>query len=253
MSIRRPGARVADAQAALEERDGRRLRLDDDLDRPVEQRILVRVEVAVLAVGVLDALSGPRAATRRAPARAGRGTARRSARSPPRSRRRPGARCRREVPSGLKSMSPWPSRLSAPAWSRITRESVWLETANAIRDGNVRLDHPGDHVHRRPLRREHEVDADGARLLREPDDGVLDLLRRDHHQVGELVDHDEQVRQRLLAALAEGAVHLGQVARAHDARCARSGAPSRRRRCASTAAASFGLETTGVSRCGIDS
>ena len=47
------GARVADAQAALEERDRRGLRLDDDLDRLVEQRVVVGVEVAVLAtVGV---------------------------------------------------------------------------------------------------------------------------------------------------------------------------------------------------------
>ena len=61
--------------------------------------------------------------------------------------------------------------------------------------GDVRLDHPGDHVHGRPLRGEHEVDADGAGLLREADDRVLDLLRRDHHQVGELVDDDEQVRE----------------------------------------------------------
>ena len=36
-------------------------------------------------------------------------------------------------------MSPWPSRLSAPCWSRMTRESVWLETANAIRDGTFAL------------------------------------------------------------------------------------------------------------------
>src|SRR3954465_8903037 len=36
-------------------------------------------------------------------------------------------------------MSPWPSRLSAPAWSRITRESVWLETAKAIRLGTFAL------------------------------------------------------------------------------------------------------------------
>ena len=43
------------------------------------------------------------------------------------------------MPSGLKSMSPWPSRLSAPFASRITRESVWLETANAIRDGTFAL------------------------------------------------------------------------------------------------------------------
>jgi hypothetical protein len=36
-------------------------------------------------------------------------------------------------------MSPWPSRLSAPDESRITRLSVWLETANAIRDGTFAL------------------------------------------------------------------------------------------------------------------
>ena len=46
------------------------------------------------------------------------------------------------------------------------------------------------------LRREHEVDADRARLLREADDRVLDVGGRDHHQVGELVDHAEDVRQR---------------------------------------------------------
>src|SRR5919106_1783008 len=39
--------RVADSEAPLEKRDRGGLRLDDDLDRPVEQRILVRVEVAV--------------------------------------------------------------------------------------------------------------------------------------------------------------------------------------------------------------
>ena len=43
------------------------------------------------------------------------------------------------MPSGLKSMSPWPSRLSAPFESRITRESVCDETAKAIRDGTFAL------------------------------------------------------------------------------------------------------------------
>jgi hypothetical protein len=95
----------------------------------------------------------------------------------------PWTRCSRDVPSGLKSMSPWPRRLSAPEPSRITRESVWLETGERDPARDVRLDHPGDHVHRRALRREHEVDPDGARLLGEPDDRVLDRLRRDHHQV----------------------------------------------------------------------
>ena len=59
------------------------------------------------------------------------------------------------------------------------------------------------------------MDPDGPRLLGEPDHRVLHRLRRDHHQVGELVDHDEDVRERRLAALAEGAVRLVDVAGAH--------------------------------------
>ena len=118
------------------------------------------------------------------------------------------------MPSGLKSMSPCPSRDSAPFVSRMTRESVCDETANAIRDGTFALIIPVMTSTDGPLRREHEVDADGARLLREADDRVLDRLRRDHHQVGELVDDDEEVRHRRLAALAEGPVRLVEVARA---------------------------------------
>src|SRR4029450_4144760 len=45
-------ARVADPQPPLEERDGGGLGLDDDLDRPLEQRVLVGVELAVLGVDV---------------------------------------------------------------------------------------------------------------------------------------------------------------------------------------------------------
>ena len=59
----------------------------------------------------------------------------------------------------------------------------------------VGLDQARDHVDRRPLRREHHVDAGGARLLGEADDRVLDVLALAHHQVGELVDHDHDVRQ----------------------------------------------------------
>src|SRR6476660_6953393 len=44
------GPRVADAKPPLEEGDARGLRRDDDLDRLVEQRVLVRVELAVLGV-----------------------------------------------------------------------------------------------------------------------------------------------------------------------------------------------------------
>ena len=45
------------------------------------------------------------------------------------------------------------------------------------------------------------MDADCARLLREPDHGILDIGGRDHHQVGELVNNAEQVRQRLIALI----------------------------------------------------
>src|SRR6266516_2658549 len=41
------GPRVADSEAALDERDGGRLRLDDDLDRLLQQRVLVGIELAV--------------------------------------------------------------------------------------------------------------------------------------------------------------------------------------------------------------
>jgi hypothetical protein len=54
------------------------------------------------------------------------------------------------------------------------------------------------------------VDADRARLLGDADDRVLDVGRRDHHQVGELVDHAQDVGQRRLAALLARAVELGQ-------------------------------------------
>ena len=107
-------------------------------------------------------------------------------------------------------MSPLPSSDSAPFWSRITRESVCEETANAIRDGTLALIMPVMTSTRGRLRGEHEVDADRARLLREADDRVLDVGRRDHHQVGELVDDAEDVRQRLVAALGAVAVELGQ-------------------------------------------
>jgi hypothetical protein len=48
-----------------------------------------------------------------------------------------------------------------------------------------------------PLRGQDQVDAGGARLLRQPGDQLLDLLADHHHQVGELVDHDDDVRQAL--------------------------------------------------------
>ena len=59
--------------------------------------------------------------------------------------------------------------------------------------GHVGLDQPGHHVDARALRGEDQMDPDGARLLRDLDDGILHLATFAHDQVGQLVDdeHDE--------------------------------------------------------------
>ena len=59
--------------------------------------------------------------------------------------------------------------------------------------GVVRFDDAGDDVHRGTLRREDGVDADGAGHLGEARDGRLDVLRGGHHEVGELVDDEDDV------------------------------------------------------------
>jgi hypothetical protein len=61
----------------------------------------------------------------------------------------------------------------------------------------VRLDRAGDDVDRRALRGHDQVDAGGARHLGEALDRAFDLLAGDHHQVGHLVDDDDDVGQRL--------------------------------------------------------
>jgi hypothetical protein len=45
----------------------------------------------------------------------------------------------RSAETGLKSISPIPSKDSAPGESSITRESTWLETAKAMRLGTLAL------------------------------------------------------------------------------------------------------------------
>src|SRR5690606_5574320 len=87
--------------------------------------------------------------------------------------------------------------------------------------GHVRLDETGDDVHRRALGGQHQVDAGRSRELGDAHDGVHDVPRGDHHQVGQLVDDDQQIRVRLefpLAALgrldlalAHGAVEVVDV------------------------------------------
>ena len=60
---------------------------------------------------------------------------------------------------------------------------------------DVGLDDAGDDVDRRALRRDHEVDAHGSCHLGDAADRRLDVARRDHHEVVQLVDHDEDERQ----------------------------------------------------------
>ena len=63
----------------------------------------------------------------------------------------------------------------------------------------VRLDRAGDDVDRGALRRHDQVDAGGAGHLGEALDAGLDLLAGDHHQVGHLVDDDDDEGHRLRA------------------------------------------------------
>ena len=59
----------------------------------------------------------------------------------------------------------------------------------------VGLDDAGDDITTRPLRRQDDVHADGTRLLCQPLDQVFDFVRRNVHQVSELVDDDHDVAQ----------------------------------------------------------
>ena len=95
-------------------------------------------------------------------------------------------------------MSPLPMRRSAPGWSSTTRLSASDETANASREGMLALMRPGDHVHRRPLGGQHQVDADSPGHLGYPADRLLDVASSHHHQVVELVDDDQYEGQALI-------------------------------------------------------
>lgn len=59
--------------------------------------------------------------------------------------------------------------------------------------GDIRLDKTGHNVGRRTLRSHDHMDTGGATKLRDSDDGGLDVLARNHHEVGELVDNDDQI------------------------------------------------------------
>ena len=59
----------------------------------------------------------------------------------------------------------------------------------------VGLDQAGNHIDAGTLRRQNQVNARRARLLRQPGNQFLDLLAHHHHQVSQFVNHDHDVRQ----------------------------------------------------------
>ncbi len=63
---------------------------------------------------------------------------------------------------------------------------------------NVRLDESRDDVHRRTLRGQNEVDSRGPRLLRQAADVVLHILRCGHHEIRQLIHHDDHVWKPIL-------------------------------------------------------
>jgi hypothetical protein len=69
--------------------------------------------------------------------------------------------------------------------------------AEADARGEVRLDEAGDHVHAGALRGQHQVHADRARHLRQARDRLFHVAAFEHHQIGQLVDQDQDVGQRL--------------------------------------------------------
>ena len=60
---------------------------------------------------------------------------------------------------------------------------------------NVGLDQTGDHIHRRTLGRENQVNARRPGLLRNAGNQLFHLLADDHHHVGKFVDHHDDGRQ----------------------------------------------------------
>ena len=72
----------------------------------------------------------------------------------------------------------------------------------------VRLDKAGEHVHRWPLGGEHDVHARCSGHLGEAGDGGFHILGGDHHQVGQLVDNNDDEGEFLLRNLVVGGKRL---------------------------------------------
>ena len=135
----------------------------------------------------------------------------------------PGCAGRATTTRDISSMSPWPMSFSAPGWSRITRESASVLTENASRLGTLALMTPvmtstdGRCVAiTRWMPTARAICAMRQMLC-------LDVARRDHHQVVELVDHDDDVRQALVgrAAVRDRGSRRSAGRRGRTSRCSR--------------------------------
>ena len=67
---------------------------------------------------------------------------------------------------------------------------------NASRE--VGLDDACNDVHRGPLGSDDQVNSSGAGQLSQPRNHPLSFIGRHHHQVGQLVDHDHDIRHGVL-------------------------------------------------------
>ena len=79
----------------------------------------------------------------------------------------------------------------------MVRESILARHLKGDAGRDVGLDQAGDHIHRWPLGGQNQVDARGARLLRQARDQFFHLLAHHHHQVGQFVDHHHDQRHGL--------------------------------------------------------
>ena len=93
------------------------------------------------------------------------------------------------------SRSPRPTRRSAPGLVEDDPAVGERRDREGEPGGDVRLDDPGDDVDRRSLGGDDEVDPDRPRHLGDPADRLLDVAGGHHHEVVQLVDDDEDVRQ----------------------------------------------------------
>ena len=217
MSTSHP-AREADPQPPLQQADGGGLGLDDDLDRLVEQRVLVRVELAVVVVGVLDRAPLGRLEQRLVELLLALVAALLDdQRHLFLATHAPWTRCRPARAERLEEHVPLTEQVLRPGAVEDHAGVGLAETAKAIRLGTFALIMPvitstdGRWVASTrwmPTAR----DFCASRMI------GLDRLRADHHQVGELVDDDEQVREwssprALFARFASGRLRARTIER----------------------------------------